>query len=393
MTVKKRALLLTICAFLALLFYSLISSTNGSLLSNMIGHYQLTEAQQGLPSSAMYIGCLGALVLNLFLIGRIPKARLLLITIVLATLLLFPLWLLPPFTLFWLIFGLMGIMTGTIDNLASSIVGDLHQGKRGTRVMSVLHATFGVGGIVAPLAYQAMLDGGMKWNYIYLVLLVLGFLLISYAIPICRRGVSLETAGRRQTPEPITLREIKKFFMSRQRVLLLLSLFFYCMYLAGNSVWGKRYIEVELGSERMGALANSLFWLGVTAGRLAMSAVALPPKPFLRWGQLLSGALLLVGIISHHAVVMCVCITVSAFVSGAVLPQIMLLNCRDYAHNTMLATTVCFLAVNGGQSLSPVVAGMISTGMGNQAVMIFFVAVILLASVLAFLVPKDEENA
>jgi len=391
--VKKRALLLTVCAFLGLLFYSVISSTNGSLLSYMINHYQISEAQQGLPSSAMYIGCLCALVLNLFLIGRIPKARLLLITIVLADLLLFPLWLLPPFTVFWLLFGLMGVMTGTIDNLASSIVGELHQGKRGTRIMSILHATFGVGGIIAPLAYQAMLDGGLKWNYIYLTLLVLGFLLISYAVPVCRRGVSLETTGRRQAAEPITLKEIKRFFMSRQRVLLLLSLFFYCMYLAGNSIWGKRYIEVELGSERMGALANSLFWFGITAGRLAMSAVALPPKPFLKWGQLLSGVLLLAGILSHNAVVMCVCITVSAFVSGAVLPQVMLLSCNDYAHNTMLATTICFLGVNGGQSLSPIVAGVISSAWGNQMAMFFFAAVILLAGVFAFLVPKDEKKA
>ena len=328
----------TVSIFLALFLFAIINSSLGVLLTHYIDHYGLTESQQGLPASLLNVGCITALVTSMWVMGRVRKPRLMWIASAATVALLIPLGLPPAFALYAALFLLLGITVGYTDTMSSSSIADMYDGKNAVAVMCALHAVFGVAGIIAPLSFNALINAGLPWNGIYVVLLCVGAAMLMYIIPVnasrARQTTVQSTAGQKITREGIA-----RFFKNRINLIIIISLFMYGLYLSAITIWIERYISVGLGSAGYGALSLSLFWLGLTLSRLIVPFIRIGPVKFTRWSALLASALLLTGIALNNALLMCVISALTGLCSGAVIPVMLHLVCRQSKANTMMATT------------------------------------------------------
>lgn len=353
---KQKNVLYALCVFLCLILFALFSTSQGVLLTPIVAHYGLTESQQGAPNAALNIGCAVALLTSLLVMGRASKPKMMLTAFVLTILFILPNALKPSFAVLTVMYLLVGVAVGYIDTLASSAMADLFQGKMAARMMGALHAMFGIGGMISPVAMGALMKNGLDWNQVYLVLAGVGAVFALFVLPVGRGWVRDVTDGKTESLK-LSKEMLKKFFLSREQILLLVSVLMYAYYLGGVTVWTERYIDIELNNAQLGAAALSLFWLGMTVCRLTAPLVRISPLRYIQGAGVISAVVLAAGILSGNAYIMCAAAVLSALLAGAVIPMILHVSCERFPVNTMLATTVVLLCVYAGQALGPVVIG------------------------------------
>lgn len=353
---KQKNMLYALCVFLCLILFALFSTSQGVLLTPMVAHYGLTESQQGATNAALNIGCAVALLTSLIVMGRVSKPKLMLMAFVLTILFILPGALKPSFVLLTGMYLLVGVAVGYIDTLASSAMADLFHGKMAARMMGALHAMFGIGGMLSPVVMGGLMKGGLEWNQVYLVLAGVGAAFALFVLPVGRGWVRDVTDGKTETLR-LSAGLLRKFFGSREQILLLVSVFMYAYYLGGMTVWTERFIDVELHNAQLGAIALSVFWLGMTICRLLAPMVRISPLRYIQLSGLISALVLAAGILSGNAYIMCAAAVLTALLAGAVIPMILHVSCERFQINTMLATTVVLLCVYAGQALGPVVIG------------------------------------
>jgi fucose permease len=309
-----------------------------------------------------------AMLLSFALMGRVRKPTLLLAAAGLSTLLLFPQYLLPGYGAFIAFNLLFGVALGVMDTLLSSSMADLYTGRRAVAMMSVLHACYGIGGIVSPIVYGAILKGGAPWNNVYLSTMALGFLLIVFMAPVSLRQSKLPASADIQATGLITLSGIKEFFRNRQLAALTAFALFFGLFFGGINTWIIRFVNVTY-SEKLGDLTLSLVFLGVTAGRLATPLTGIGQMAYLKtmgfFAWALLSAALLIG--SGPATVALICL--AFFLSGSMLPYALNVACQLNRKNTMLASTLLFLAMYIGQAICAPLIGAIEARAGLPVAM------------------------
>ena len=160
-----------------------------------------------------------------------------------------------------------GLGAGCLDGGSNGLVLDVYREGRG-RAMNLLHVSFSVGALLAPLVVGRAVEAGVTWEAIMLLSAApLAGLAVAYAIvpmPSGRRdrvGVASPTGltvGGRLLSVPL--------------VLLGVAIASYVAAEIGVSNWLVRFLEpAPLATATM---ALSLIWAGATVGRLLSSAIA-----------------------------------------------------------------------------------------------------------------------
>ncbi len=160
-----------------------------------------------------------------------------------------------------------GLGAGCLDGGSNGLVLDVYREGRG-RAMNLLHVSFSVGALLAPLVVGRAVEAGVTWEAIMLLSAApLAGLAIAYAIvpmPSGRR----DPAG---VPSPTGL-TIGRRLLSVPLVLLGLAIASYVAAEIGVSNWVVRFLEpAPLATA---TLALSLIWAGATVGRLLSSVIA-----------------------------------------------------------------------------------------------------------------------
>ncbi|MBQ2955604.1 MAG: MFS transporter [Clostridia bacterium] len=353
---ERKNMLYALCVFLCLILFALFSTSQGVMLTPLVEHYGLVESQQGVPSAALNIGCAAALITSLFVMGRMSKPRMMLIAFAATVILILPLSLKPSFAVLTALYLMVGVAVGYIDTLASSAVEDLFHGKMAARMMGALHAMFGIGGIISPVVMGALMKGSLPWNQVYLVVAGVGLVFAAYVFPVGRGWIRDAVDGKTESLR-LNGGMLKRFFGSREQVLILLAVLMYAYYLGGVTVWSERYITTELHHEQLGAITLSLFWMGMTACRLIAPFVKISPVRYIQTTAIAGAVILLPGILSGNAYLMCGAAVISALLAGAAIPMMIHVSCERFSENTMLASTAILLCVYAGQALGPAVIG------------------------------------
>lgn len=365
----NRRIPFALCSFLCLFMISFINSTHGVFLTPIIDAYGLKDSAQGLTSAAQNIGGLLALISSMWLLGRVTKPKLLVMGTILLIVVLVPMGFAPPFPALLGLTVVMGLSVGYLDTLSSASIADLYRGGEAARMMSILHAIFGIGGILAPILMRKLLGAGMQWNGIYLLLAGIVVAMLAYIAPTSVRWNKLAAQSPTKDQRP-TLEGISGFFRDRTRLCLLGALICYAASLCVISIWLDRFVDIGLSGGELGAIGLSLFWFGVTACRLLTSVIRIAPVKYIRWGLLLAGVVLLPGILIGNAVVMVVAVSISGLISGSTIPMILHLNSEQYPGNTAMATNIMFFFVYSAQVICPPLLGMIEARFGMAAVML-----------------------
>jgi fucose permease len=156
---------------------------------------------------------------------------------------------------------------GCLDGGANGLVLDVYRQGRG-RAMNLLHVSFSLGALSAPLVVGAYVGGGGSWQTLAVVsgVAVAALVLAYLAVPM--------PSGRRTTTVPAdsTAGGSIGRLLAGPLLLLGIAIATYVASELGVSSWLVRFLEpAPLATA---TLALSLYWAGLTVGRIVSSIVA-----------------------------------------------------------------------------------------------------------------------
>jgi len=161
-----------------------------------------------------------------------------------------------------------GLAAGSIDAAINNYVA-LHYSSRH---MSWLHCMWGVGTIVGPYVMGYVLVNGKSWNTGYLTVSVMQFIftaVLILSLPLWKRK-AMERLGSEPTSDearrPLSLKETVRIKGAPE---VMITFFCYCAAEATVILWASSYMHLYNGiSEESAASLASIFFIGLTAGRL-----------------------------------------------------------------------------------------------------------------------------
>ncbi len=180
----------------------------------------------------------------------------------------------PSWPLFAATAAIAGLGAGSLDGGANGLVLDAYRDGRG-RAMNLLHASFSVGALSAPLVVGSLVELGAAWQAIVIASGVLvmplaaGYILVP--MPSGRRARAAgegPTAGAVGPAGGFGGRRL----LTGPLLLLGIAIAVYVASELGISSWLVRYLDpAPLATA---TLALSLYWAGIAVGRLVSSAIA-----------------------------------------------------------------------------------------------------------------------
>ena len=245
------------------ILFGVIFTVAGAALPHIIRTFGWSYTVSGLVLAASSAGYFLSCFVNGFLAQRYPPKRILLIGLVIGTasISLFMRWPSP-----WLNVALnfgIGLLQGAMEVVTNLEV--IHMERKGqSRLMNLIHACFCVGAIVGPAAVGYILKENVPLVAVFIVSAAL-FALFAVFIAITRfpRVIPEKEA---QTGSGLQL--LRNPFL----LLMTLALLIYVGTEIGISSWSAEYVVKVLDvAASTAAFAVSLFWLGLLAGRLAIS--------------------------------------------------------------------------------------------------------------------------
>ena len=177
-----------------------------------------------------------------------------------------------------------GLGAGSVDAALNNYVALHYQ----SRHMNWLHCFWGVGATVGPYIMGLCLTYNLTWNNGYQIIGVLQTILVIgllFSLPLWKKPVREE--GKEASGSDVKITEVLKM---KGAIGVLLAFFSYCAVETTAGLWASSFMVFEKGIDAETAAAYaSLFYLGITAGRLLSGFVSdrIGDKNMVRIGQML----------------------------------------------------------------------------------------------------------
>ncbi len=345
--------LITAFLLISMMFLSGVFAVQGSLLSSMIRHFELTAANQGTANTVAFAGGLAALVMAFSLKGRWQKRTLLKAAIMVCALGLLLMWLAPGYAMYVAAWFVAGFGLGLMDALLSACMADLYTGKLAVTMMCLLHTSNGLSSVLMPMVYAGLLDSGMAWQKVYMLIGLAGLAIVAAAWTVKKIFGMADTEDI--SGQQVRLKEILPALKNGRLMWLVAAIFFHGIFLSGLNTWINRYAEGIAGMESLPA--QSCVFIGLMLSRLLMPFLPVKTEKYVLWAGIGGGALLCVGLVFPVGWVLRVMLILSSLCFGALIPCVITLGCARQQNNSLLCTTGIMLALYLGQGVSsPVIA-------------------------------------
>ncbi|CAN6672683.1 bypass of stop codon protein 6 [Trichomonascus vanleenenianus] len=352
-------------SFFALLALGMNDATIGVLLPSIEKHYKLDHMVASVAFVAPFCGYFIVALLNDFLHRRIGRwgvcvfstsCHLIGFIISITG---------PPFPVYVIGYLIIGFGGGGIDGSMNAFVGGLHNANQ---LMGLMHAFYGVGGILTPAIFQAMIAAGVRWNFCYSVLIGIGVLDLAATI-VAFYGDTGKMYRKSVENDKETKSSVRVVLTNMVVWMTAISLFLY----VGSEVtiggWTSTFmIEVRHGNvDKMGYVTTG-FWLGFAIGRAVLGYVT---EYFKReeWCLLVYYILvctfLLIFWLVKHLVASAIAIAFVGFWAGPVFPVVIVVAMKKLP-KWLHVSGVGFAAALGGTggALLPFVNGVIANHAG-----------------------------
>jgi fucose permease len=165
----------------------------------------------------------------------------------------------------------LGLGAGSIDACLNNYVSNHYKSIH----MNWLHAFWGIGAFTGPLILSFFVLNGNSWRSAYLTVFIiqftLGFLLI-FSRKLFNSG-NKKSNDETIVTKVLSNREVIKFKGIKYSLFAFLC---YCGYEASVGLWTSSYLVSEKGlSDGISAIGTSLFYLGITGGRIISGVLSL----------------------------------------------------------------------------------------------------------------------
>lgn len=367
---KKNLFFSAVC--LVMFAGNVANSIQGILLSTYIDYYGLEAASQGLMGTVQSVGSVLVCFAVFLLSGKFKRQHGMVYSACALSVAVFMISTKPPFAMLLLFYFLIGTGYTSTSTFASSLTSELYKGNGGA--MGMIHGALGIGGLVAPVLLQAVLDRTGEWRLVCLAdFAIVFFVLVYYLVALHVSRDELATLNSAGANNPIVWADVKEFFCDKRNILLLLSAFGYAAFQNGVNTWTPRFANLHLDAGSMGAVMVSLFWVGTTIARLTITRIKKGTEILFSAGCLISALALGVGLLSNNAAVMLVCTIICGVSSGAAVPQLYHMGCSN-SKNSLLPSTILVLTMSTSFVMtSPLTAALTQYGIicGMAAIVVY----------------------
>ncbi|KAI9269257.1 major facilitator superfamily domain-containing protein [Phascolomyces articulosus] len=172
-TIEKTSIPHMMQAFYMLFVMGVNDANIGIIIPSLKVHYSISQAVVSALFLCVTIGNFTAAFMNGYLITKTSQT----ITAVIGAVALFIGFLIclfaVPFPVMCCAQVVIGFGNSLVDASANVICGEM---PRGTMILNFLHAIYGLGALIAPLAASALLDHQLSWTITYIYLTVLAFI-------------------------------------------------------------------------------------------------------------------------------------------------------------------------------------------------------------------------
>lgn len=289
----------------------------------------------------------------------------------------------PTWTVFALAALTMGAGTGCLDGGSNGLVLDVYREARG-RAMSLLHVSFGVGALAAPLVVGQLVGGGVPWQAVTIgsggavAMLAIGYLVVP--MPSGRRPAVSRTA-------PVQGRdgEAGRSLVGGPLLVLGLAIAAYVAAEIGISNWLVRFLQAA--PLATATLALSLYWAGLTVGRLLSAVIAdrFDHRRFTIACTLAMAALIAVAVMAPSIPLSIAAFAAAGVASGPVFPMIIAIGGDRYPdRSATVGGSLAGMSVVGS-TIYPPAMGLMSVTVGLPVAM-FGNALLALACAVALVV-------
>lgn len=338
-----------------------IHATTGVFLTSFIEEYSLDGASQGLCGTAESIGFIISLLISAVMLRRMPKTRVVLIMAFFMALVLIGVGLHPSGFLFLCVwYVVFGISYGIFDSLSSSLMSDIYP-EKSAKMMSYMRAVYCLGGMLSPIMLNALLAKGLPWYRVALITGFIGAALYVYYLLFAARNIPEVS---RQTPDRISLAEIKEFLKLKGSVRTLLFGLMYYGHQIGLTIWIVRYISNYLEEPGWGGYALTCYWVGALCARIILPNIIRGHRKLLVFGNLCSALLFTSGILIGNGKLMCLLILLVGFAEGTTIPMMVDYACSLDRSKSTVACSVVIFTNNLGSIFIPSVIGAVISLLG-----------------------------
>jgi len=257
---------------------------------------------------------------------------------------------------------------GTLDGGMNGLFLDLFPTGRG-RAMNLLHLFFSLGALSAPLVVGRLVESGVVWTSLYVatgivaVAVAVGFGTV--AMPYGRR--THEAAG---SADAVGWRTRTRTALAGPLILLAIAIALYVAAEVGVSNWLVRFLDPAPLSTATTAL--SLFWAGLTLGRLVSTRVAdrFDHVRFTATAAVMMSVALLAAILVPSLELSIALFALAGFANGPVFPMIIAIGGDRYPHRTSAVSGFLAGAAVLGGLIYPPVMGFLSVTVGLTVAML-----------------------
>jgi MFS transporter, FHS family, glucose/mannose:H+ symporter len=252
-----------------------------------------------------------------------------------------------------------GLGAGCLDGGSNGLVLDVYREGRG-RAMNLLHVSFSVGALLAPLVIGRAIEAGVTWQVIMLASAVpLAVLALAYGFVSMPSGRRDRVAGSVPAAPAAAAR-----LLSGPLLLLGVAIACYVAAEIGVSNWLVRFLEPA--PIATATLALSLMWAGATVGRLLSSAIAdrFDHLRFTFVSIVLMGIAIGLAVAAPSLPLSIALFTLAGVASGPVFPMIIALGGERFPERSAAVggTLVGFAVV--GSTVYPPAIGFLSVTVG-----------------------------
>ena len=387
---KNSKLPLTIYLYLLMSAYALSVTMIGPLMPILIQQYRLKMSYGGLILTFQSIGGILAIALGGILADLVKKYTLIRIAFITYSLSLFTISVLPSYAVLLGLFFILGASTKMLDSVTNAYISDLHPDRRGLFI-ALLHTFFGVGAFAGPIFSTSLIGSNIKWNRVFFILGITCVLIISSNFFFKDPSIN----GNGKANRKVVPKDYLNLISSPRMLILCLIMFMYSSHQSGVSTWLPMYFQKHLGTGvALSGYAVSSFWIGIILGRLTCSILSarLNNKYIVLFGSLLGGIALILGIVSNEPYILAIAAGLAGYLTGAVIPLVVLIACGWYPKNSGTATSMLFFYSTVAWMVIPWFIGVIAEAVSFEFGMLITGVTLLVIVVLAMMIPAASAN-
>jgi FHS family glucose/mannose:H+ symporter-like MFS transporter len=246
----------------------LVITTIGSVLPQLIKHYNLSYTESGQLVFIASVGFLVGVPFSSFLMSKMSEKSLLSLAASFVAIAQLGFLLLPPISLVFVLVFVTGLGTAAFEIVVATLMMELFIGRRAV-VMSYLEVSFGLGALLMPIIASILISHDM-WRFSFLVTGTLAIVMM-----IIWKRISFSKTGEIDNSKPLDASSPPPKFRNQRTKWMVLSLFVLMIFMYGglegslNNFLSSVFITYLGAVPYYASLSLGIFWTAMVVGRLA----------------------------------------------------------------------------------------------------------------------------